>query len=559
MIVNHLVEIDLDSCSRTFGTAPCTASNVVGFECYNTKRTCQDEANYDVSTSTVVLSESDNAVYTGAIPCIEKIEFAPTEINPKEGLDYLGKLKIKAKDFAHHDRGLDPYADTRPYIATDQGTFWGKLLARNTHYLGRSIRVKQIIDGAVTKTYLFALESISPPDNKGMVQIIAKDPLFLAGSNQAKIPAVSEGVLDGAITDSDTSLTLDDSAGYPASGTVRIGSEIMSYSGISTNTLTGLVRGLWGTEASSHGDESSVQVCITYVNEPLIDVVDDLIDNYTAIDSAFIPYTDWQAEESDWLSVYTLTNIISEPTDVLDLITQIQIETGTMIWWDQEDQEIKLKAAVARTQNQSVETLTDAAHLMSPVEVKDQNDERISQVWIYYGIQDYIGSDEAANFASLEIRADLDAESASEYGTQNIDVIYSHWLTGVAQTGQVATRRLSRYQNPPKLISFGLDTKDSALKTGDHFYLQTASIQSASGAPVEVEMQMLAMRYFSKSLSFQCKAQTFSYLINQIYGYITIDAMVDYTSATDPQKLANGFICDDDGEMSTGDNGYLII
>ena len=559
MIVNHLVEIDLDTCSRTFGTAPCTATNASGYECYNTKRTCQDEANYAVTTKTITLSEARNTVYAGAIPCIEDIEFAPTEINPKEGLDYLGKVKIEVKDFTHHDVGLDPYVDTRPYIASDQGTFWGKLLARNPHYLGRSVRVKQVIDGSVTQTYLFVIESISPPDNKGMVKIVAKDPLFLAGNGQAKAPLVSEGVLNGAITDTATSLILDDATAYPTSGTIRINREIISYTGKSTNTLTGLTRAEWGTEASDHSDEDSVQICIAYVNEPLIDVVNDLISNYTGIDSGFIPYTDWQAEESDWLSVYTLNNVISEPTDVLELLTQIQIETGTVIWWDQELQEIRLQAAVPRTQNASIETLTDARHLMKPVEVKEQNDERISQVWIYYGIQDYLGNDEAANFANLEVRANYDAEGASEYGTQNIDVIYSHWLTGVAQTGQVATRRLARYENPPKLISFSLDSKDSALKTGDHFYLQTAAMQSTTGAPVEVEMQMLSMRYFRKTLSFRCKAQTFNYLINQIYGYITIDAMVDYTSATDPQKLSNGFICGDDGKMSTGDNGYLII
>lgn len=559
MIVNHLIELDLDTCANTFGTAPCAATNATGYECYNTKRTCQDEANFDRSTTTITLSESLNSVYEGAIPCVEEIEFAPTEINPKEGLDYLGKVTIKVKDFRHHDRGLDPYVDTRPYIATDQGTFWGKLLARNPHYFGRVLRVKQIVDGSVTQTYTFVLESISPPDRRGLVKIVAKDPLFLAGGDKAKAPLASSGILAADISDTDTSLTLDDAANYPAAGTVRIGNEVIEYTGKSTDTLTGLTRGQWGTEAADHREDDNVQLCITYVNEPLIDVVNDLITNYTAIDSSFIPYTDWQTEESDWLAVYTLNNVISEPTDVLDLLTQIQIETGTVIWWDQEDQEIKLKAAVPRTQNQSIETLTDARHLMGNIEVKDEIDERISQVWIYYGIQDYTGRDEAKNFSNLEIRANLGAESAAEYGTGKVDVIYSRWLTGLAQTGQVASRKLARYQDPPKMISFSLDSKDSALRTGDHFYLQTAAIQSKTGAPLEVEMQMLSMRYFSKSLSFSCKAQTFNYLLNEIYGYIAPDATPDYTSASTSEKETYGFISDDSGKMSNGDDGYLII
>lgn len=560
MIVNHLIELDLDGCLLDFGLGACTATNATGYECYKTKNTCQDEANFSKTTNTIVLSEINNAVYPDAIPCVEDIEFAPTEINPKEGLDYLGKLTLKVKDFAHHDRGLDPYVDTRSYIATDQGTFWGKLLARNPHYFARNIRVKQIVGGVVTQTYNFVIESISPPDSSGMVKIIAKDPLFLAGAEKSTVLEASSGQLDGAITDSATTLLLDDATEYPASGTVRIGSEILSYAAKSGESLTGLVRGLWGTEANSHSDENGVQICKTYVNEPLIDVVNDLIANHTPIDNAYIPYADWQIEESDWLAVYTLTNCISDPdVSVMELLTQIQVETGTLIWWDQEEQDIKLKASVPRTQNQSIDMLTDGVNLMPPVKIKDGIEDRVSQVWIYYGVYDYTGTDEAANYANLVTRADYDSESASEYGTASIEVIYSRWMTGIAQAGQVASRKLARYKNPPKMLSFSLDSKDSALKTGDHFYLRTASIQSKTGAPRDVEMQMLSMRYFPKSLSFACKAQSFNYLLNEIYGYIAPDATPDYTSATDTQKNTMGFICGDDGKMSDGNDGYLII
>ena len=121
--INHVIEIDFDSCAHSFGAGSCAGVNAEGYECYNTKSTCQDEANYSRTTKTISLSESNNAVYDGAIPCVDKIEFSPTEINPKEGLDYLGKLTLHVRDFPHHDRGIDPYASTRPYIASDQGTF----------------------------------------------------------------------------------------------------------------------------------------------------------------------------------------------------------------------------------------------------------------------------------------------------------------------------------------------------------------------------------------------------------------------------------------------------
>ena len=41
-----LVVITMDFCDRVYGTSPCTASGPVGYECYNTRATCQDPANY---------------------------------------------------------------------------------------------------------------------------------------------------------------------------------------------------------------------------------------------------------------------------------------------------------------------------------------------------------------------------------------------------------------------------------------------------------------------------------------------------------------------------------
>jgi len=66
--------------------------------------------------------------------------------------------------------------------------------------------------------------------------------------------------LDGAINDSVTSLTLADASQFPSSGTnfIIIGSEEISYTGVSGNTLTGLTRGVAGTTAASHSDGATV-------------------------------------------------------------------------------------------------------------------------------------------------------------------------------------------------------------------------------------------------------------------------------------------------------------
>jgi len=66
--------------------------------------------------------------------------------------------------------------------------------------------------------------------------------------------------LDGALTDSSTSIVLDDSGSFPASGTVLIDSERIAYTSNTsgTDTLSGLTRGSDNTTAASHSDAATV-------------------------------------------------------------------------------------------------------------------------------------------------------------------------------------------------------------------------------------------------------------------------------------------------------------
>jgi hypothetical protein len=73
--------------------------------------------------------------------------------------------------------------------------------------------------------------------------------------------------LNGAINSSVTTLTLTDASQFPSSGTnfIIIGSEEISYTGVSGNTLTGLTRGVAGTTAASHSDGATVTNSTNYI------------------------------------------------------------------------------------------------------------------------------------------------------------------------------------------------------------------------------------------------------------------------------------------------------
>jgi hypothetical protein len=73
------------------------------------------------------------------------------------------------------------------------------------------------------------------------------------------------GTLDGALLDDTagtggvgTSITLASTTGFPTSGTIKVGAEFISYTGISSNDLTGITRDVAGTR-SAHSSGSGVE------------------------------------------------------------------------------------------------------------------------------------------------------------------------------------------------------------------------------------------------------------------------------------------------------------
>ena len=56
--------------------------------------------------------------------------------------------------------------------------------------------------------------------------------------------------LAGAEAADQTTITLADASSFPGSGAIKIGTEVITYSGKSTNDLTGCVRGVVGAAAA---------------------------------------------------------------------------------------------------------------------------------------------------------------------------------------------------------------------------------------------------------------------------------------------------------------------
>tara|TARA_R100000005_G_C4949513_1_gene170656 strand:+ start:97 stop:1032 length:936 start_codon:yes stop_codon:yes gene_type:complete len=64
--------------------------------------------------------------------------------------------------------------------------------------------------------------------------------------------------LDGSLTDSATTITVNSTTGFDSTGTIFIGNEQITYTGTSSTTFTGATRGANDTTAAAHSDDTQV-------------------------------------------------------------------------------------------------------------------------------------------------------------------------------------------------------------------------------------------------------------------------------------------------------------
>lgn len=197
----QMATIYLDKCDEVFGSAPCEASGST--QCFNTKNTCLDPDNYNLSKNgkNVIRFISDMGdlmpkKYPNAIPALVGLTSAASEIRPTKGISVRASGSVKIRDFYSNGKGIDPYYIDRQVIASDNGTFFQKLLERNIYYSGRKIEIEegyidfdgnfQSYDGR--REYVISSAELG----NGVCSIKYKDTLSLADDLKAKVPSPTE-------------------------------------------------------------------------------------------------------------------------------------------------------------------------------------------------------------------------------------------------------------------------------------------------------------------------------------------------------------------------------
>jgi len=491
--VVQVVEIQQPFCSLVYGNSPCTAAGPADGKCYNTYATCQDQSNFAASTLPLYftrgnVSDQNISGVTYAIPSLVSVSTTPTRINlssanrSASGLGNRASVKIKFKDHPHTDKRVDPYVDGRSWDPYSRSSFWAKWFARNRYRQNITVKVYEGYEGEALGAMTvreYVWDSFTGPDANGNVTVTAKDILAKVEERKALAPAASLGKVHADISSGTSHVECNSAteSDYPAAGTLRIGSECMTYTSRANSangvTFSGLVRGTDGTTAADHGAGDTAQQCLRYTTQRTDDVLEDLLENYAGIPSAKLDTANWAAEYDSFSPSVTLTALITKPTGVNQLVSEISEQSSSYIWWDERDALIKFKVISAL--NVAPDTLTEESHILDgSLSFRDLPDQRVSQAWVYYLLDDVTRSiTDEENWKAYQISVDLNAESDNEFGEKSVRKIFARWLPSDALAVPLANRTLTRYVDVPREARFRLDAKDRTYWTGDTVRLST--------------------------------------------------------------------------------------
>lgn len=574
----EIVEIDVGICGNVYGGAPCTAvlSALAPRKCFNTLRTCQDVPNFAAATQTLRFAKATTGLPKGKtiFPAVQSISRQSAGValsgRTQGPLGQRARVTVTLTDFTYHDRLTDPYVAERAsgtasftgetYDPARRGTFFGRLRARWPHYAGAALRLKSGYAGddiAAMTTRHYVITDWAGPGADGRVTITAKDVLALVDNDKAVCPAPSEGQLTADISATATTFTITDATGYPASGRILIGSEILFFTRSGT-TITVFARGQDGTTAASHSAGDTVQVCRRYDNQLPHEVLADLLTTFAGISAAFIPGAEWATEIERWMPFHLLSRTIAKPTGIQTLIGEL-LRVGIMLWWDDEAQLIRIRANRPPDLGEGVPEISDAVTVLADsAAVTDLADQRASAVIAYHGVID--ASKSAAdpeNFARAEAPV-----SGAGFDQQQIFTLFLPWLPrdrGSNIARSVAMRHLHRFEYPPREVAFMADVKDKAsLGIGGIFLATMGGLQDETGQSVPVQMQSVGLAEAQAGHRLKVTSQELRFSIK--YGFITETGRPDYGASTAAEKAKGTYIIAAGSDIfADGGTAYRII
>jgi hypothetical protein len=333
----------------------------------------------------------------------------------------------------------------------------------------------------------------------------------------------------------------------------------MTYTGRATSgngiTFTGVTRGTDGTIAAQHSLNAGVQECLRYTNEPLNDILENLIVDFGGVDASFCNTSGWQDEFDAYRSFYNLTTLITSPVSVQKLVSELQEQCAIYVWWDERASLIEMKAI--RGLDAVPPTITDEANIVEgSFALTEKPRERASQVWFSYQQLDPTKSiTDETNYQTTFILAYPESETDDLYGEPSIRKIFSRWLQSDILIQSTASIIGTRYVDVPSEATFILDAKDRSYWVGDNLFVSHYLDRDQFGARRVRQWTIVSAEEIvpGEQVRYICEDTT---LYGEIY-FIMANGAADYPGY-DVAPVKNCYIGDANGLLSDGESAGRI-
>lgn len=579
-----IIELRQKRCSLRYGVGACEADGPV--KCLQSYPTCDFRAAYNANgllrwffhypgtSAPLTAARPDANDWSGpSIPILDGVATEEARINLgaiREGespFGLRGTINVQLSDFEFRNQFGDFYADEREIKASIGSLLvaWlGDSAAQMELYHYRGIKGQALGDMEQRR---FDVIRIDPPAN-GRWSIEGMDPLHRALRLKSQFPRATDVRLIGEINDTQNNINvfgseedISDAFGNTATSYIRIGSEIISYTGYTgsagTWALTGVNRAALGSVRSAHTNNSGMQRVGHFQNARYFDIVYHILSEHTTIDNGLIPYaTQWLPEGLGYISTLFGTGSFIEPTPA-DRVCGVAMRDGMFsMWWDAERQKIFIKAM--RQPRDPPELLNEREHLVD-VQVVTNPDDRLTRIATYYGRGNpTISLDTATNYRSVRVRIDAEAEDEFQAdGTIRARTVYSPFVRSDANAILAQAIQLQRYRVSPAYISFRVARKDQDFAIGDIVQIESAKDIDRLGNPVVSSWEIIqGPKEIERGLVYEYMAQSFTLLFRP--GYIMANDAPDFATATDAQKENACYISENTGLMPDGSPAYLI-
>lgn len=530
--------------------------------CYGYSQTCSSPDSYDPNQFKELVFVSAplpaGSVYHGGLS-FKDVNYSSSELKPGEAISSRARLSFKISDQIHNGHDIVFW----PEQQTTKGTLFGKLLAMHPYFNGRKARYSVgLRDGALSEPdwehRTFLIDSVNLSDE--YFSGTALDPLILTEGKKAKMPLASPAQLSAAINSGSVTLQFVNAPAnyFGSSGNVivRVDSELIEVAANGTSSMSIITRGFGRTEIRDHSINATVQNCIRFINEHVIDCITYALSTWTNTPSSYID--NYSSVIALIPTVKISDYVISAPMEVVDFINMCIFLGNLSFYFDDLTQKIVIK--YISQFNASPIYISDAGEIKKESGKRNLNlKEQYTRFNLSWAPFDLTKETDPKNYQVSITAINAAMESPALYGEVNErkPMLLPMLTTSSADyliAADAVNRVVSVSDETPDIFECELDAESvgangaSVLELGSIVNVQSSSIQTKSGISKPRLYQILKisgdpfenfkvkMKYFQlgdpTSYSFVINAGTYiNYVLTSHFNPVTPGEYIVYVNA----------------------------